>query len=612
MAKKKRSNMAAYALLGFLVLALGGFGATNFTGTVRNIGTVGDKDIRVDSYARAVQEELRAVQAQTGQTLTFEQAQQFGLSEGVIARLVNDRALDVEADRMGISIGDATLGQQIRDIPAFQSPDGAFDRETYRFALDRAGLSEETFEADLRDETTRTLLQAAVTSGIVMPQTYADTLADYVGERRSVTFARMGPSDLDAPLPTPDEETLRAYHQDNIADFTLPEQKRITHVWLTPDMLLGEVEVSEDDVTAQYEARLAEFQRPERRLVERLVFADQDAADAAMARIQSGDADFDDLVEGRGLDLADVDLGDVTQGALGAAGDVVFAAEGNSVVGPAPSDLGPALYRINGILEAEITDEATAREKIRSELALLSAERAVDAAMEPVEDLLAGGATLEEVAQDTPLRLETIDWFEGVSTGIAAEPGFDAAADALTAEDYPELMQLQGGALLAMRLDEVLPPAPQPFEEVRDRLETAWEASETDRLLTAKAEEMLPRLREGATFAGAGLSPTSEEITRRGAIAGTPNGFVDTIFEMAPGEIRVTSGFGAVLIVRLDGISGPDAEDATIAQMRENLRNQASASVARDLFANYSVLLRDNAGIRLDQEAINAVHANLQ
>ncbi len=60
------------------MLGLGGFGASNMAGTIRTIGTVGDKHIDVGEYARQLGQEIRAFEAQTGQSLPFARVQEIG------------------------------------------------------------------------------------------------------------------------------------------------------------------------------------------------------------------------------------------------------------------------------------------------------------------------------------------------------------------------------------------------------------------------------------------------------------------------------------------------------------------------------------------------------
>ena len=82
------SKTAIWILMGLLILGLAGFGATNLSGNIRTIGTAGDKPISVDTYYRQLQQEMRAIEQQTREVMTFAQAQQIGLDRAVLQRLV--------------------------------------------------------------------------------------------------------------------------------------------------------------------------------------------------------------------------------------------------------------------------------------------------------------------------------------------------------------------------------------------------------------------------------------------------------------------------------------------------------------------------------------------
>ncbi len=602
-----------WILMGMLILGLGGFGVTNLSGTVRSIGTVGDQEISIDRYARALQEEIRAVEAQTGQRLTFAQAREFGIDQAVLARLIAATALDHETTRLGLSMGDANLREQIVDIGAFQGPDGSFDRETYGFALEQAGLTEAQFERDLRLETARTLLQGAVMQGAIMPDTYADTVIGFAAERRDFVWATLEAADLDAPLPTPSTEQLRSYYEANEEEFTTPPSKRITYALLTPEMLIDDIELPEEDLRREYKAREETYIRPERRLVERLSFPDMAAARAAFESIKASETTFETLVEERGLSLSDIDLGDVTRDDLGPAAKTVFNGEAGSVVGPAQTDLGPALFRINGVLEAQETSFEDARPELRDALAADRARRMIETRMEEADNLLAGGATLEELPDESGMELGEIVWNETVDSGIAAYAAFDEAAAEITSEDYPEVKMLEDGGMFALRLDENLPASLQPFDTVRDAVEAGWRAQETIDRLKAQAETLLPDLANGADAAALGLTLVEETgITRNRFIQNTPEDMVSTIFEMETDEARLVAGQDRVAIVRLDAIRGPDEASQQVKQMRSRLNQQAGDALAQDLYATFADAIRARAGLTLNREAINAVHNNFQ
>ncbi|UWR28470.1 peptidyl-prolyl cis-trans isomerase [Sulfitobacter sp. W002] len=612
MAKKgfSFSKTAVWALMGLLILGLGGFGAINLSGNLRSIGTVGDKSISVDQYARQLQQEIRAIEAQTGESLSFARAQEMGLDRAVLQRIVRNRALDHEADEMGLSIGDATLRDEIVAISAFQGIDGNFDREGYRFALQQSGMSEAEFERSIREEAARDLLQRAVLGGVSMPDTYARTLVDYVAEQRSFTWARLSESDLDTPVAAPTAEELQAYYDANTDDFMLPASKSITYAWLRPEDLLDEVEVPEEELRAEYDARSDEYDQPERRLVERLVFANEEAATEAAAALEVDGTTFEALVEERGLALADVDMGDVAKSDLDAAGDAVFGAQSGDIVGPLPTSLGPALFRVNAVLPAQNVPFEEAREVLEETLAISRATRAVEARAQEIDDRLAGGATLEDLAEETKMNLGTIDWTQESSEGIAAYGAFREAAASLSADAFPQIDQLEDGGVFAMRLDETKPERPEPFEQARDAVETAWRNAQIVEALTAKAESLTGTLAEADGFEAAGLTPQlGEGLTRSSYVDGTPDDFMDQVFDLDEGGVAVLPAGDSVVVLRLDAVTPAGEDDQTQALMTR-LSQQLDQALAQGLFDIYSNAVMRDADPQIDQRAVSAVHVN--
>ena len=605
------SKTFIWILLALLIVGLAGFGATNLGGNIRSVGAVGDKTISVELYSRTLREDLRAISAQAGQNIPFSTAQALGVDRQALARVVTTRALDHETAELGLSVGDAQLQQQILSMSAFQGINGQFDREAYRFTLENAGLSEAEFEETLREEAARTLVQGAILSGNTVPDTYANTLVAYIGERRNATVARLKAEDLATPVAEPTEAQLQTYYDENIDAYTLPETKQITYALLSPDMIADTVEVDEAMLQTAYDERESEFNKPERRLIERLVYGNDDSASAAKAQLEAGGTTFETLVEDRGLALADIDLGDLDQGALGAAGEAIFAAETGDVVGPLPSDLGPALFRINGILAAQETSFEDARAQLRDELAADRARRVVEAQINDIDDLLAGGATLEDLAKETDMELGNINWSSEAGDGIAAYEVFREGAQAITVDDFPKIEVLEDGGIFAMRLDEVLAPRPQPLAEIIERVSVGWRTQATLEALRAEAEALLPQITAESDFADVDLeADTLTEVTRTGFVADISPAAILALFEAEKGASVVVDDVTDVLIVRLDDVLAADEESDDIQALRTQLNNQAATAVAQDLFEAYATDIQQRAGIQLDQNALNAVHAN--
>ena len=612
---KKKGNMLVWGLMGMLILALGGFGATNFSGTTRSLGTVGEAQIAVNDYMRSLQSEMRAFEAQIGTPISFQQAQALGLPQRVMARLIQQAALEDEAARIGLSVGDERLAGDLRAIAAFQGLDGQFSRETYEMVLENANLSEAEFEAGLRAQNAAALVQGAVLAGITLPASYGETLVSHASEARGFTWAEIGPERMTTGIASPTEAQLQAYYDENIADFTRPEARMISYVWLTPEMLVDTVEIDEASLREAYEDRTSEFNLPERRLVERLVFADEAAADAAAARLTSGEIDFEGLVAERGLALLDTDLGDVSRADLGDAAELVFAAGIGAVAGPAPSDLGaPALYRVNAVLAAQETSYEEAVPMLRGALALDRARRVIENQWQGFDDDLAGGATLEDLAEMSDLELDQIAWTGFESDAIAGFEAFREAAMNITPDDYPAITGLGDGGVFALRLDEIRPAAPIPLDEIRSEVSNAWDAQAMRDALLTEAQTLAGRLSEGATFADLSLNATKQEppLSRRDISAGIAPADLIVVFDMTEEEIRAISRGETALILRLDEVVAADLANEENIALADGARAQAANDVANDLYQALSRDIQNRAGVQIDQAVLNAVHANFQ
>ena len=608
--KRRGASVMAWVLMAMLIGGLGGFGVTNFGGNITSIGTVGDREIEVNDYARALRQELNAFSAQFGQPINLTQAQALGLDKQVLQGVITRAALDGEAARVGVSAGDAVVASQLSAMPAFQGTAGSFDRETYRLALSQNNMNEAGFETTLRNDIARSLIQGAIVGGFAAPAALTDTIAAYAGERRGYSMLRLTEADLPTPLVDPTDIGLTAYYTTNIAAFTRPEAKRITYAALLPDALAKDMPVDEQVLKDLYQAKIDDYMIPEKRLVERLVYPSDAEAAAAKTKLDAG-ATFESLVAERNLTLEDIDLGDVSKSELGAAGDAVFALAGPGVVGPVQSSLGPALFRMNAVLAAQETTFDQARVALAAEAQQDAARRAIADKIEAIDDLLAGGATLEEVAKEQGMTIATIDYAAGAddNDAIAGYTDFRDAAGKLVSGDFAEAVILDDGGVVAMRLDETVPPTPVPFADVRDKVAAAARADALAKALADHAVTVKSAVEGGASLGAFGIVSRTGATDRQGFVEGAPETLMTGIFEMAAGDIRVIEGPGFTAVVSLDTVAPALTEGEDALALREAIATQATQAISGDAFTLFTNALTAEAGITLDQSAINAVHA---
>ena len=612
MATKRKNRYFLWIIMGLLTIGLLGFGTGGLNGNIRNIGTVGAKDIPVAQYQRGLRDQMQSFSGQLGRAVGFQEAQAIGLDQAVLAQLVTERTLDNEAATLGISIGDERVREELLLVPAFRGSTGAFDREAYRFTLQQVGLSEAEFETSVREEIARTMLQGAVVSGIPAPDAYASALSQFIGEARAITWAPVTASDLSSPPAAATDAQLQTYYSENPAAFTAPEARQISYVWLTPDMIQDQLDIDQTALQDLYQERISEFVQPERRLVERLIYLDTAAAQAAKDSL--GDTvDFDALVAARGLAMSEVDMGDVTRDDLGANGDAIFSASPGDVIGPLDTFLGPALFRMNAVLASQTVTFEQAEPDLREELSSARARRLIDSSRAQIEDLLAGGAQLEDLAQQTDLAFGTITWTDQVQDDIAAYEEFRAAAAAITQDAYPSLIDLADGGIFALRLDDITPPALIPFEQVRDAVRAGYDAQVLQAAIVAQAKDIAATILPLTGFETLGLSAnTQRAATRRSFINGTPADFMTQVFKMDVGDVDVIDTDAGAIIVRLDGIAAADANDPQVAAQKQAASDQAISGISQDIFEAFANAVQNRTDVVIDQAAVNAVNAQLQ
>ena len=612
--RNRKSGFFVWVILILLMVGLTGLGVSTVGGgSGEGVITVGDTAVDSDRVARALKQELDAISNQIGRQLPMTEARQYGIDRMVLSRLASDAALDDEAARRGLSVGDTAVHAMVVATPAFHGPDGDFDRDAYSFALQRVGLAPGQFESLLRAEATREMLAAAAQAPVAMPPVAARTLLGHMGERRRFDWIALDAGLLPEPVPAPTEEQLAAFHKAGEALYTRPETRRITYALLEPETLAATIEIPEAELRRAYDEAGARFATPERRALDRIGFGTEADAQAAIERIASGQASFDEIAAERGLSDAEIDQGEVARTELTPqAAEVVFAATEPGVLGPVPTALGPSIYRLNAILAATATPFEAARAELARERALAQARNRVLDEARGVDDMLAGGARIEEIVQAADFELGTIALDARTTGGLADDPAFREAALEAERDVETDLIELDSGGLAALRVDAIEAPAVIPLAGIRDRVAADWTAEETGRRLGALADRLRDEL-DG----GLGLADLAARLDRPVQSAGPvargetapdlPAGLIPAVF--VPEATGAAVAVGGVALASVTGILPFDAAAPDAAPVVQSVTDQMRAQAAEDVLALMVQAVQAREGLQVNQGLLERVLA---
>ena len=128
----------------------------------------------------------------------------------LIGQIVSEILLDERARALGLSLSDAEVAKQITTDPAFQGPNGQFDRARFEQVIRNAGFTEARFVAEQRRRLLRRELAGTIASGLNAPKALVEAASRYENEQRSIEYVLLDRAQA-GEIPPPSPEVLAKY-----------------------------------------------------------------------------------------------------------------------------------------------------------------------------------------------------------------------------------------------------------------------------------------------------------------------------------------------------------------------------------------------------------------
>ena len=609
----------AKLLLILLVLSFAVWGISGqiFGGLGSNVLQVGNTKVSILEYRLAYDRQLRLLSEQFGVPITREQAQAFGIDNQVLAQLIAGAVLDEQAREMRLGLSRDRLAALTAEDPAFHGPDGRFNRMQFEFVLRQIGMRPQDYLQSREQVAIRQQIVEAVSDGMTVPDAFLEALSLHSGETRTVAYLPL-PRSLVEPVEPPSQAVLEAWFEENKSSYAAPEYRRISYIRLSPEDIVDPSSISEDDARSYYDRNRDRFTTAERRRIEQIVFADQDAAESALARIRGGES-FEDIVTAEGKTMADVLLGTFERARIAdpAVAEAAFSVDANEVSDVVAGSFGPILLRVTEITPENVRPFEEVADSIRSDLALDEANRLVPEVHDAYEDARAAGESMAEAAARQRLTVVTIDAIDRSGrtpegTVLTDIPESNALLrEAFEAEVGMENPPLNVGSIgyVFYEVDDITPARDRTLDEVRDQVATDWTAREADTLLAAKAEEHRVELHDGKPLseiaAVLGLqSQTKRGLKRDANDADLGDAGVAAAFAVANGDTGVVAGpsEGTQIVFLVSEVFAP--VDAGPDAIPEETRQQLASSLADDLLDQLVARLQTQYSVTIDRNAV--------
>lgn len=605
--------------LGFLALSFAIWGIGDmFRGNAlhRTVGKAGKVAVTVQALEQQFQASLPEARAAFGPELTDQQARQMGLLARTLNTMLEQSAIDQEVKRLGINVSDQTLLSRIAALPQFRDEQGRFNTQLWHYVLSKNNLSERAFLDRERGETERRLLLSTIANGTKPPQILIDNIYAARGAKRILEVLTLSNASI-KDLPKPADETLQSFYQEHTDVYTAPEYRSMTIAKLSSEDATKNVTVTDDDLKAAYEARGDEFAQTERRDLVQVVLQDENKAKdfAAAAQVSKK---LEATAKNKGYTPVALDRVD-EKGVLPEIYASAFALEEGQISEPLKSPLGWHIVQIKKVYPSGKPDfeeiKGTLRETLQREKSMDNLSRIVN----QMDDALAAGSSLEEMADSLKLRLIKIPAVDGTGkTAEGKEPTeFPAKEDMMryafsqASGETSQVIDDKQGNYLVVRTDEITPSQVRPFETIKDKVLADWSNEQRAQKAIQESENIAKALREGKAATSFAAQPGVEiRIAKpisllEDADKTLPQKALPEIFQMKKGDVITNASPDKQYVLRLVDIVPVDLSKPDNA--RQKVVEDMEARMPYELLHAYAEHLHKLFPVTIDQELLETL-----
>lgn len=584
----KISKILVATMLLMLILSFTLWGVGDVFRTGLGMGSaaeVGGEKVPMDEYDRAISVSARRLEMQLGQPVNEEALKHYQIPQQTMAVIINQTLMRQEGERLGIRLPNEPVAKAIRADERFLNKQGTFDRPQFDRMLSMYGYTEKSYVESVRADFERGLLMAGFTARAPILQEQISALFRHREEKRTASVLSITPEQV-KDVKEPADKDLQDYYTKNKDSFATLEVRNVSYLAFSVADIAHEMDLSEEVLKTEYKFREDEFAPKQKRTLQQVIVQDEAKA-KELAGLLEKNSTLKDAAKKAGVADDFSEIGTFTPDDLIASGIIpneavaqAFQIEKGKATAPFKSPLGWHILAVAGIDKGTATSFEDAKPRLKE---ILLKEKGGDLLYElstRVEDKLAGGASLEEVAADMKLKLHTVtgltpdtkhkgdeplpEFGEFVVKVFGAEQG--KVSDLVANEDNTSYYLL--------RVDGTTPSRVKALAEVHDEVVAAWKKEQRKAQLATLAAEIAAKLQKGGTTleqeaAALGLKLSSQGPIRRDykeTDKMTP-AMMEDLFTLSVGKTGTAHVQGErYCIIRTDKILPAEEKDRAMAE----------------------------------------------
>ena len=503
--RKNATGPLGIALIILLVFAFSIWGVGDiFRGYNANIlAKIGNRELNAQNYLFSFNREVNRISNQLERIVTTEEAINSGLHYQILDRSLVELSANAASDEIGLIASDDAIKKRILSTNAFKNAFNQFDRNIFEQIIRQNGLTEDSFLVLERDSHVLSQLSKSIFKDINPPSVLNDLLFKYQFERRNVDYIIISPDEISKEDEVEKNE-IEIFYNENINLYKTEETRDFSIISLNVSNLSKLENVSDEEINIFYEDNKYNYYEPEKRSYYLIPYFSNEDAIKALENYRSN-GDIEKILIDRNLNINDVDQGLITfdEGISESVSEEAFNASLNQLSGPTESPFGPSLIYVNEI----ISEKEIKIEEIKDQIIIdIQKDKAKDKVYNlygEIEDLRAGGKTLEEIAEEKSLSIESFkninDVGQRMDGSIIKNPSLEELINLIFLNDVDEDLEPyedSEGNLNFFRIDNINYSQQIPLNEAMENIKLSILENKSIENVKTKSKEIFDRLNE--------------------------------------------------------------------------------------------------------------------
>ncbi len=476
----------AVLVLGGLGLALSDMGGSFRSGiSSTDVAKIGGEKISSQEFHRAVQRALGRI------GISAEEAYEKGLIDNILNSEIRTRVFYQAAKDYGIEINDEIIVNKLSEMLKPMVTKEKTASQALEEILYSQGITKEEFIKIIKMELANNILtQSIISNANYTPDIIAKDIYQYKNETRDFDAIIIENSSVEIKEKATENE-LKNFYEARKEQYSIPEKRDISVLYFLPEDIEKNIEISEKEVKNIYEENKDLYVIPEKRNIEQSVFETETTANKFIELLKKG-GDFKELSKkASGSDDAFISKDDYSKDDLPEDyAEEIFKASKQDIIGPIETVMGWHVIRLNSINKERNLSFKEVKNDIKEDLIREKlAEKLTDTADE-LDDMIASGYQLSEIAKDNNLPLHLIEIKSIDKTGNSEEKedkldifSADKSFIIETAFEYFEgelsnTIELASGGFAVVQVDNIYPKSYKKFEKVKKDIENQWTAEQ--------------------------------------------------------------------------------------------------------------------------------------